>query len=158
MKCPFCENEEMIVTNSRQTFKGYSTWRRKKCIHCLNTFTTYEEINLNYIIVKKKDSSKERYSHYKLFSSILNSLMKMKNVDTGDCAKKAEKYTNEVEKILVKEKFKEIITAEIFNITLDILTKKDIRAAMNYFSYPFREKKNEEVEKLFQNYISKSKH
>ncbi len=158
MKCPFCEIEELIVTNSRQTFKGYSTWRRKKCASCLNTFTTYEEVNLNYIIVKKKDSTKKRYSRVKLFSSILNSCLKLKNVDTGDCAKNAQEYTNEVEELMIKNKQKIITTNEIFNLTLGVLTKKDIRIAMNYFSYFYKSKRNEEIKKDFENLMSKSSH
>lgn len=156
MKCPFCKNEDNLVTNSRKTFKGYSTWRRKRCTKCLEIFTTYEEINLNYIVVEKKDNSKEKYSHYKLFGSIFTSFLKLKNVDTGDCAKEAEKCTREIEKVLIKDKIKNIKTTEIFNITMKILLKNDVRVAINYFSYSSKIKKNEEIEKLFENFISKS--
>lgn len=156
MKCPFCGSTEMIVSNSRETYNGYSTWRRRKCIHCLNTFTTYETVNLNYIIVIKKDSSKQRYSHEKLFSSILNSFIKLKNVDTGDCAKNANHCIKEVEKKMIEKKRKAISTKEIFDLTTQVLIEEDIRAAMNYISYFYKAKDEKELKQILQNYITAS--
>ncbi len=156
MTCPFCGSEEIIVNNSRKTFKGYSTWRRKKCVHCLNIFTTYEKINLNYIIVEKKDNSKEKYSHYKLYGSIFNSFLKRKNVDTGDCAKEAQEVIKQVEEVIVKKKIKNTSTKELFNITIEALLQKDVRVAMNYLSYSLKDKKVDEIEKMIKYLISKS--
>ncbi len=158
MKCPFCENTEMLVTNSRETFKGRATWRRKKCTHCLETFTTYEEINLKYIVVKKKDDTKERYSHHKLYSSIFNAFAKVKNTDTGDSAEKAKSCTHEVEDIMIQKKTKDISTNEIFNYTLSVLLKKDLRVAMNYFSYFCKDENKNDVEKFLQKFLSKPSH
>ena len=159
MKCPFCNSQEMVVTNSRETHSGYATWRRRKCIHCQNTFTTYESVNLDYIIVKKRNSSKQRYSHEKLFSSILNSFLKQKNPDTGECAKNAKICTDEVEKIIVSKNYKEISTDELFDITVGVLIENDINAAMNYLSY-FLKSSNEhkELKEILQNYISRDRY
>lgn len=159
MKCPFCNSQEMVVTNSRETFSGYATWRRRKCIHCLNTFTTYENVNLDYIIVKKRNSSKQRYSHEKLFTSILSSFLKRKNTDTGDCVTTAKACTEEVEKIIITKNFKEISTQELFDITISVLVQKDISAAMNYMSYFLKnEKDKKELQEILQNYITRCSH
>ena len=159
MKCPFCNSQEMVVTNSRETFSGYATWRRRKCIHCLNTFTTYESVNLDYIIVKKRNSSKQRYSHEKLFSSILSSFLKQKNADTGDCATNAKICTEEVEKIIIAKNLKEISTQELFDITVCILVQKNMGAAMNYISYFLKnDKEKKELQEILQNYIARCSH
>ncbi len=158
MKCPFCHNEEMIVLNSRKTSKGYATWRRKRCVRCLEIFTTYEEINLKYIIVVKRDFSKQRFSHHKLYGSILNAFLKIKGIDTGDMAQKAKKHTKKVEEQIVQKKLKEISTKEIFEITVKILSEKNLDATMNYFSYFCKKRGYKETEKLFENFMSTSGH
>jgi transcriptional regulator NrdR family protein len=49
MKCIFC-NGQLGVVNSRNTDKGRSVWRRKKCNECSRIVTTREKIDLDIIL------------------------------------------------------------------------------------------------------------
>ena len=44
MKCPFCENEDTKVIDSRHTEEGTAIRRRRECEKCGKRFTTYEKI------------------------------------------------------------------------------------------------------------------
>ena len=44
MICIYCSNPKTIVVNSRSQIKAPQTWRRRKCLNCNKTFTTYERI------------------------------------------------------------------------------------------------------------------
>lgn len=79
MKCPYCRQAATDVYNTRTTKFGAQIWRRRKCMSCNETFTTYEAPDLTFVQVEKRRSSKpEPYSRAKLFSSIYGSFMDMK--------------------------------------------------------------------------------
>ena len=42
MKCPFCENNDTRVIDSRPTEEGHAIRRRRECDDCGKRFTTYE--------------------------------------------------------------------------------------------------------------------
>jgi transcriptional repressor NrdR len=44
MICIYCSNPKTAVINSRSQIKTPQTWRRRKCLNCNKTFTTYERI------------------------------------------------------------------------------------------------------------------
>lgn len=44
MKCPYCENEESRVIDSRHTEDGHAIRRRRECESCGRRFTTYEKV------------------------------------------------------------------------------------------------------------------
>jgi len=59
---------------------------------------------------------------------------------------------------MIQKKIKQTSTVEIFNYTLSILLKKDLRVAMNYFSYFCKDEDKNDVEKFLQQFLSKSSH
>lgn len=135
MNCPFCGSSQIFVVNSRPTRGNTQIWRRKKCLGCQKLFTTYESIDLSYLIVIKKSDKRERYNRAKLYSSIYHAAIYGKNVDRGEIGSLAEEITKEVEKAILSLKRKRIKTAEIFKITLGILKKKDFNIFLRYLSY-----------------------
>ena len=44
MKCPYCENEDSKVIDSRHTEDGHAIRRRRECEACGRRFTTYEKV------------------------------------------------------------------------------------------------------------------
>ena len=44
MKCPFCENQDTRVIDSRHTEDGHAIRRRRECDACGKRFTTYEKV------------------------------------------------------------------------------------------------------------------
>jgi len=44
MKCPFCDNLEDKVLESRESDDGMAVRRRRECLACRERFTSYERI------------------------------------------------------------------------------------------------------------------
>ena len=76
MNCPFCNNQETKVVDSRDTSDGKITRRRRECAKCTARFSTYEEIELLRLAVVKKDGSKVDYDKNKIEAGIRKALEK----------------------------------------------------------------------------------
>lgn len=135
MKCPFCGSSQIMVTNSRPTMGDSETWRRRKCLTCDDTFTTYEKISLSHLIVIKKSGRKQKYNRAKLYSGIYHSSVDKKDCDRGDMSKFARETTNRVEQEILNLKKKEIRSTEITEIVLDILMKKTPDIFLRFLAY-----------------------
>ena len=81
MKCPFCNNTETQVKDSRPTEDGSAIRRRRLCPACGSRFTSFERVQLRDLTVIKKDGKRAVFSRDKLANSILTALRKRK-VDT----------------------------------------------------------------------------
>ena len=86
MLCPFCQHTKTEVFNSRSTARSTQVWRRRRCKHCRNVFTTYEAYDLGFLDVKQRDKAVRPYSRARLFSSVYmafvgSSLSDDQNVD-----------------------------------------------------------------------------
>ena len=68
MKCPYCENKDSKVVESRES--SDSVRRRRECIRCGLRFTTYETVFRKTIMIVKKDGRVEPFSHEKIEKSI----------------------------------------------------------------------------------------
>ncbi len=69
MRCPFCNQEELKVTDSRNVTESNSVRRRRECLKCLRRFTTFETIDLT-IQVQKRDGRYEDFSQEKLIRGL----------------------------------------------------------------------------------------
>ncbi|HLE48920.1 MAG TPA: ATP cone domain-containing protein [Patescibacteria group bacterium] len=135
MNCPFCGSYQVMVTNSRANTKRNKVWRRRKCLDCENTFTTYEYIHLSYLTVIKNSGKKQKYNRAKLYASIYHSCLDKKGVDRGDISQFTEKITNEVESKLLGLKRKTITTIEIKAMVLKTLRKRSPDTLLRYLAY-----------------------
>ena len=81
MKCPFCNNTETQVKDSRPTEDGSAIRRRRLCPACGSRFTSFERVQLRDLTVIKKDGKRAVFNRDKLANSILTALRKRK-VDT----------------------------------------------------------------------------
>ena len=70
MKCPFCDNLESKVIDSRLSREGEMTRRRRECERCGKRFTTYERYEESLPMVVKKDDRREPFDRQKLFQGI----------------------------------------------------------------------------------------
>ena len=81
MKCPFCNNPETQVKDSRPTEDGSAIRRRRLCSNCGSRFTSFERVQLRDLTVIKKDGRRTPFNRDKLANSIIIALRKRK-VDT----------------------------------------------------------------------------
>jgi transcriptional repressor NrdR len=75
MKCPFCENNDTRVIDSRPTEEGYAIRRRREC-DCGKRFTTYEKVEEITFMVVKKDGGREGFDRNKIMNGIIKACEK----------------------------------------------------------------------------------
>ena len=76
MKCPFCNNEDTKVLDSRQVEEGTAVRRRRECDSCIRRFTTYEKYEYTPLIVVKKDGRRDEFSRNKIIEGMLRACEK----------------------------------------------------------------------------------
>lgn len=76
MKCPFCNQDNTKVVDSRPVEDTNSIRRRRMCDACGKRFTTYEKVETIPLSVIKKDQNREQYDRTKLQAGILRACYK----------------------------------------------------------------------------------
>ena len=76
MRCPFCQNFESRVVDSRVSNEADHIRRRRECEKCEKRFTTYERVEQALPMVVKKDGSREAYDRQKILQGVRKSCEK----------------------------------------------------------------------------------
>lgn len=76
MHCPFCNDAETRVIDSRLVGEGDQVRRRRECSACGDRFTTYEKAELNLPRIIKNDGRREAFNEDKLRSGLQRALEK----------------------------------------------------------------------------------
>ncbi len=130
MKCPFCRETTTDVFNSRPTRFGTQIWRRRKCLACHESFTTYEAPDLGFLKVIKKTKKKQRYSRAKLYSGIYGAFLSIPAKETT-----VDGITDTVEAKILDSKQREIQSSDIARIVLITLKHYNTAAFLRYLAY-----------------------
>ena len=149
MKCPYCNNTDTRVIDSRPAEDGSSIRRRRCCDECGKRFTTYEKVETIPLIVIKKDSNREQYDRAKIEGGVLRACYK-RPVSAADIQKAMEK----IETAIFNLEEKEIPTSVIGEIVMDHLKDLDEVAYVRFASV-YREFKDvntfmEELKKILE--------
>ena len=70
MRCPFCQDAENKVIDSRESHEGSVIRRRRECLQCKRRFTTYERVEELYPLIVKKDGRRETFDRDKLLAGL----------------------------------------------------------------------------------------
>ena len=70
MKCPFCDDVEDKVVDSRMAKEGEVIRRRRECLSCKRRYTTYERVEETMPAVVKKDGRREPFDRSKIVSGL----------------------------------------------------------------------------------------
>lgn len=127
MRCPYCSNEELKVTDKRSSPEGIR--RRRECLKCKKRFTTYEKIEKSGLYVIKKDGTRERFSREKLETGIYRAFEKRPT-----SKEKIDKMINEIEEQLRKKGKKEIKSTNIGEMVMRKIKKLDNVAYIRFAS------------------------
>jgi len=76
MHCPFCQEADTKVIDSRLVASGHQVRRRRECNACKERFTTFEVAELVMPRVIKRDGSREPFNEDKLRTGIVRALEK----------------------------------------------------------------------------------
>ena len=129
MRCPFCENEDTKVIDSRHTEEGHAIRRRRECEKCGKRFTTYEKIEEMVLIVIKKDGSREAFDRSKILNGIVKACEK-RPVPLAEM----ERVVDEIERGLNNMMEKEVKSTFIGELIMDKLKDLDEVAYVRFAS------------------------
>ncbi len=76
MFCPFCNDKDTRVVDSRLVSEGNQIRRRRECTVCKERFTTYEKAELALPRIIKRDGSRVAFDEEKLRSGMMRALEK----------------------------------------------------------------------------------
>lgn len=129
MKCPFCRQTNTEVYNTRPTKFASQTWRRRRCLMCSKTFTTYEAPDLNFLKITAGAGRPHSYSRAQLFSSLYEVFH-----DVPRKAATIDAVTDTVETKLLDLQQPVITTRDIAAIVLTTLKHFNTTAFLRYLS------------------------
>ena len=134
MKCQFCNCADSRVVDSRPTDDGNSIRRRRECINCGRRFTTYEKVEVQKLLVIKKDNSRELFDAQKLRNGVIAACHKR-----PVSAAEIDRIVNSIEQLAYNNLQAEITTRQIGEMVMEELKKLDevayIRFASVYRSF-----------------------
>jgi transcriptional repressor NrdR len=126
MRCPFCNEDESKVTDSRNAYEQNAIRRRRECLKCLRRFTTFETIDLT-LQVLKRDGRYEDFMQDKLIRG-LDAACRHTRVSHDQVRGLAYKVTSD----LMERQMREISTQEIGEIVMQHLRSMDTIAYIRF--------------------------
>ena len=129
MKCPFCDNPDTRVIDSRPTEEGHAIRRRRGCDKCNKRFTTYEKVEETILMVVKKDGKREAFDRSKLLRGIARACEKRPVTMAA-----MEAMVDEIERTLGSTMEKEVASERIGELVMDQLKKVDEVAYVRFAS------------------------
>ena len=150
MRCPFCENSDTKVIDSRPTEDKHAIRRRRECDRCNKRFTTYEKVEEMLLMVVKKDGRREPFDRNKILNGIIRACEK-RPVSMAEI----EKIVNDIERGLNNLMEKEVKSEFIGELIMEQLKKLDevayVRFASVYRQFTDVNTFVAEIEKLLDN-------
>lgn len=120
MRCPYCQQTNSSVLESRITSDTESIRRRRMCDKCGKRFTTYERVEGVDLQVVKKNGEVEPFDREKLRKGIVKATWK-RPVSMSDI----EDVMNDVERRLRLRATTQIKSWEVGNLVMDRLRQID---------------------------------
>ena len=129
MKCPFCQDPDSKVVDSRLGKDSASIRRRRECASCGKRFTTYERIEELIPFVIKKDGRREPYERQKVIIGLKKACEKR-----PISMEAIEEIANKIEMNLISRGESEVPTSKIGELMMDFLKELDDVAYVRFAS------------------------
>lgn len=129
MKCPFCNQDNTRVVDSRPADDNCSIRRRRLCDSCGKRFTTYEKVETLPLIVIKKDRTREQFDRSKIEAGVMRACYK-RSVPI----QKINAMIDAVETEVFNREEKEIESKQIGEMVMDGLKSLDAVAYVRFAS------------------------
>ena len=129
MKCPFCNQDNTRVVDSRPVEDTNSIRRRRLCDACGRRFSTYEKVESIPLNVIKKDQNREQYDRNKLINGIRRACYKR-----PIASEKLEAMIDATEGDILSTEDKEISSTRIGEIVMSHLKDLDSVAYVRFAS------------------------
>ena len=129
MKCPYCNQDNTRVVDSRPADDNSSIRRRRLCDACGKRFTTYEKVETIPLIVIKKIRPGEQYDRRKVEAGVLRACYK-RPIPVSEM----NELVDSVETELFSREEKEIDSKVIGEIVMERLKNLDAVAYVRFAS------------------------
>lgn len=126
VKCPFCNHQEIKVTDSRDAAEINAIRRRRECCLCLKRFTTFETVDLS-LQVKKRDGTFEDFQQEKLMSG-MDAACRHTRVSHDQ----TRAITDTIKADLMARGVREISSQELGDMVMTHLQKTDVVAYIRF--------------------------
>ena len=129
MKCPFCNQDDTRVVDSRPVDDNSSIRRRRMCDACGKRFTTYEKVETIPLIVIKKDQNREQYDRRKIEKGVIRACYKR-----PISAQQITKVVDQIENQVFGREEREVSSEVIGELVMDQLKDLDPVAYVRFAS------------------------
>ena len=129
MRCPFCNQDNTKVVDSRPVEDTNAIRRRRMCESCGKRFTTYEKVETIPLSVIKKDQTREQYDRSKIEAGVLRACHKR-----PVSVEQITRLVDEVETEIFNREEKEIPSTVIGEILMDKIKDLDAVAYVRFAS------------------------
>lgn len=129
MRCPFCNQDNTRVVDSRPVEENNSIRRRRMCDECGKRFTTYEKVETIPLIVIKKDQTREQYNRQKIEAGVLRACYKR-----AIPVERMNEMIDAIETQIFNEVEREIPSTRIGAIVMEELKRLDAVAYVRFAS------------------------
>jgi len=126
MKCPFCQEAETKVVDSRGSRDHFAIRRRRMCLQCHQRFTTVEQIAAPGTVVKR-DGASAPFDRHKIAASIRSACTK----ETLN-ARALDEMVFRIEAELSRVRAGEVSTHKIGELVLHELRRLDTLAYVRF--------------------------
>jgi len=147
MQCPFCDEHDTRVIDSRLADDGAQVRRRRECTACRERFTTYEAAEVSLPRIIKNDGARVPFDERKLRLGMLRAIEKRPVASDA-----IEAAIGRLKRRLIRTGEREIASRAIGEAVMDILRGLDqvayVRFASVYRKFEDVSEFRDEVERL----------
>jgi transcriptional regulator NrdR len=129
MMCPYCQEAESKVIDSRSSEDGAVIRRRRECGACKRRFTTYERVEERPLLVIKKGGTREQFDRNKILIGLTRACQKR-----PVSSETMEKIVNAIESELRDYSDREVNSRVIGEMVMDKLRSLDEVAYVRFAS------------------------
>lgn len=149
MRCPFCQNDDTRVIDSRLTEDRDAVRRRRSCEACGERFSTVEQASLKLPYIVKSNGDREHYDEAKVARGLERALEK-RPVDSDQI----EHILHRIKHSLLTSGEREINALDIGELVMNELREVDqvayVRFASVYRSFQDVDAFSDEIKRLQQ--------
>lgn len=134
MRCPYCNEDDDKVIDSRATDNGRCVRRRRECLQCKRRYTTYERAEDRVkLSVIKRDQSRVPYDRSKIREAIRQSAYKRPL-----SSERIDQIVDEVEEYLVS-RFEKEVSSQTIGERLAVALRRVDKVAYVRFASVYRQ-------------------
>jgi len=129
VQCPYCDNEDTRVIDSRLSEGKDAIRRRRECLTCSKRFTTYERREPLRLMVIKRDGGRETFDRAKLLDGLSRACAKRQVPED-----EIEFIVDEIEAELRERRRHEVTSRRLGDMALVRLRRLDMVSYLRFAS------------------------